>query len=150
MNKVLNQATQTLFAAVGQNKIMALATRNGDNVASRTVNVYTDEHCFYFVTEVDSNKYHQITCHNQVALSVDAIQIAGYATLLEHPTAPANTAIINYIEQTLPQQFDRYAANPVMRLIKITPCTASFILLTTGTGFSIDFVNKTAAAIKHQ
>ncbi len=57
----------------------------------------------------------------QVALSVDAIQITGHATLLEHPSAEANKELVHYVEERLPNQFARYQDSPIMRVIKITP-----------------------------
>lgn len=148
MNTIMEKATQTLQEQIGQNKIMALATRNGDGVAVRTVNVYTCDGDFYFITEADSNKFKQITQNNQVALSVDAIQIAGTATPLGHPADQANQDFVAFVEKQLPQQFARYATNTAMRLIRIKPVSAGFILLEAGAGYVIDFVNSTAAPIK--
>lgn len=150
MNELLAKATKTLYEEIAQDKIMALATRNGDGVAARTVNIYTYDGCFYFVTEENSNKYKQITSNNHVALSVDAIQITGYATLLEHPCDKSNSSIVHCIEEKLPQQFARYADTLIMRLIKVTPTHATFILLESGKGFIIDFLEDTAIAISHE
>lgn len=150
MNEVIAKATETLYQRIGQDKIMALATRDGDGVAARTVNIYTFDGCFYFITEVNSNKYAQINQNKNVALSVDAIQVTGCATPLEHPCAEGNKPIASYIEEHLPQHFARYASVPVMRLIKIEPIYASFILLETGTGYVIDFAKKAAIPIKHE
>lgn len=150
MNELLTKATKILYEEIAQDKIMALATRNGEGVAARTVNIYTYDGCFYFVTEENSNKYKQITENNQVALSVDAIQITGYATLLEHPGDTSNYHIIHYIEEKLPQQFAKYADSPVMRLIKVTPTHASFISLESGKGFIVYFLEGTATPISHE
>lgn len=150
MNEILRSAAEKLYKEIGQDRIMALATRNGNGVANRTVNVYNYNDCFYFVTEVNSNKYRQITQNNQVALSVDAIQITGYATPLEHPGDESNRDIVCCIEESLPQQFARYANNPVMRLIKIEPVYAAFISLETGEGFIIDFSKETAVPVSHE
>lgn len=150
MNEVIAKATETLWQQIGQDKIMALATRNGDGVATRTVNVYTYNGSFYFITEANSNKYAQIDQNKNVALSVDAIQVTGYAAPLEHPCAEGNKQITNYIEEQLPQHFARYASASVMRLIKIEPVYASFIMLETGKGYIIDFAKKTATPIKHE
>ncbi len=150
MNEMLIKATKTLYKEIGQDKIMALATRNGDGVAARTVNVYTYNGCFYFVTETSSNKYKQIAQNNHVALSVDAIQITGYATSLEHPCDESNSEIAHFIEEKLPQQFTRYSDIPIMRLIKVAPVDATFILLETGEGFRINFSEATAIPICHE
>lgn len=150
MNQLLTKATKALYEEIAQDKIMALATRKGEGVASRTVNIYTYDGCFYFVTEENANKYKQITANNQVALSVDAIQITGHATLLKHPGDTSNSHIVQHIEEKLPQQFARYADNPIMRLIKVTPIQASFISLESGKGFSIDFLEGTAIPISHE
>lgn len=144
MNTIMEQAAQTLQEQIGQNKLMALATRNEDGVAVRTVNIYTCDGDFYFITEGDSN----ITQNNQVALSVDAIQIAGTATPLGHPADEANKDFVAFVEKQLPQQFARYATNTAMRLIQIRPVSASFILLESGAGYVIDFANSMAAPIK--
>lgn len=150
MNEIVKKASEILEENIGQDKVMALATRNGDGVASRTVNVYTYGGCFYFVTEADSNKYEQINKNNHVALSVDAIQLAGHATVLEHPYSASNRQITDAVEAQLPEQFARYADHPVMRLIKVTPAHASFILLQTGEGYVIDYTENTAFPIQHQ
>lgn len=150
MNEMIEKATQILQENIGQDKLMALATRNGEGVAVRTVNVFTDQGCFYFITEADSNKYRQMSENEQVALSVDAIQIAGSVTLLDHPCSASNQAIAKVIEAQLPQRLARYAANPVMRLIKVTPAQASFILLHTGDGYVIDFAEHQAVPIRHE
>jgi Pyridoxamine-phosphate oxidase len=150
MNELFTNATKILDEEIGQDKLMALATRNGDGVAVRTVNVYTYDGCFYFVTEADSNKFKQITHNNQVALSVDAIQVTGQATLLEHPCDESNKELVHYIEEKLPNQFARYSDSPIMRVIKISPANATFILLETGQGFLIDFSERTAIGISHE
>jgi len=148
MNETMKTATEILWKQIGQDKTMALATRNGEGVAVRTVNVYTYDGCFYFITEADSNKYAQITQNNNVALSVDAIQITGFATPLEHPAGASNKSIADYVEKQLPQQFARYAAKPAMRLVKVKPNHASFIILESGEGYVIDFEENTAVPIK--
>ena len=150
MNEMATKAIEILREHIGQDKIMVLATRNGDGVAARTVNVYTYDGCFYFITEADSNKYTQISKNKNVALSIDAIQITGFATPLEHPCSASNKQIAGFVEKQLPQQFARYASNPIMRLIKITPAYASYILLETGTGYVIDFAENTATPIQHE
>ena len=150
MNEMMANATKTLYEEIGQDKIMALATRNGDGVAARTVNIYTYDGCFYFVTEANSNKYKQIVQNNHVALSVDAVQITGHAAFLEHPCDGSNSEIVHYIEAKLPQQFTRYRENSIMRLIKVTPVYAAFILLQSGEGFMIDFSQGSAIPIRHE
>lgn len=148
MNEIMKKAKETLWEQIGQDKIMSLATRSGDGVAVRTVNVYTYDNCFYFITEADSNKYAQITQNNNVALSVDAIQITGFAIPLEHPTSKSNKNFADFIEKQLPKQFDRYEAKPIMRLIKVHPTSATFIMLESGKGYAIDFKKHTAMPIK--
>ena len=150
MNEMLTKAAKILYEEIGQGKTVTLATRNGDGVAARTVNVYTYNGCFYFVTEVNSYKYKQITQNDNVALSVNAIQITGHATPLEHPCDETNREIVHYIEEKLPQQFARYADNPIMRLIKIIPAYSAFILLESGEGFMINFSEGTATSISHE
>lgn len=150
MNETVKKATDTLYEQIGQDKIMVLATRNGEGVAARTVNVYTFEGCFYFITEADSNKYIQIGKNNHVALGIEAIQITGYAMPLDHPCSEKNKRLADVVEKQLPQQFTRYASSSVMRLIKVTPVYASFILLETGEGYVIDFAKETAISIKHE
>jgi general stress protein 26 len=149
MNELMTKATTTLYEEIGQNKIMTLATRRGDGVAARTVNVYSHNGHFYFVTEENSNKYKQLTSNSHVALSVDAIQITGRATPLAHPCDESNCEIAHGIEEKLSQQFARYKDTPIMRLIEVTPADASFILLKSGEGFIIDFSENTAIPIRH-
>lgn len=150
MKELITQATRALFEHIGQDKIMVLATRNGDGVAARTVDVYYYDDCFYFVTETDSHKYAQITGNKNVALGVDAVQITGSATFLDHPCSESNKQVKDFVESQLPQQFARYADNPVVRLIKITPVHASFISMETGTGYVIDFTEQAAVPIEHK
>jgi len=150
MNDIMEKATKTLQEQIGQDKIMALATRNGDGVAVRTVNVYTYDGCFYFITEAGSNKYHQIMQNNKVALSVNAIQITGIATPLEHPVHEANRNFVCFMEKQLPQQFNRFNGKSIMRLIKIKPANASLIILEAGEGYVIDFEKNMAAPIEHE
>ncbi len=128
---------------------MALATRKGEGVAVRSVNVYTYNVHFYFVIEADSNKYKQIMQNSDVALSIDAIQIEGSANALEHPCDPSNKAFAQFVEEKLLQQFEKYDNIPVMRLIQVTPCQASLILLNSGEGYSIHYLEKTADAFLH-
>lgn len=146
MNQMEN-ATTILSQAIGQNKIMALATRNGEGVAVRTVNVYTYDDCFYFVTEWNSNKFSQLTINDHAALSVDAIQISGHAVPLEHPGDETNKEVVNHIESQLPQQFNQYKSESDKRLVKVTPANASFIMLDTGAGYVIDYDKKEAIQI---
>ena len=146
MNQMEN-ATVMLSQAIGQNKIMALATRNGEGVAVRTVNVYVYDGCFYFVTEWNSNKYTQLTINDNVALSVDAIQISGHAVALKHPCDKTNKEIVIHVESQLPQQFNRYKSEPDKRFVKLIPASASFIMLDSGAGYVIDYNKKEAIQI---
>lgn len=150
MNEILTEAIKSLSEHIGQDKIMVLATRNVDGVAARTVNVYSYDGCFYFITEADSNKYVQISNNEKVALSVDAIQITGKALPLEHPCSESNNEIAHFVEMRLPQQFARYIDNPIMRLVQVTPVQASFISLKSGSGYVIDYTKQTAMPIEHQ
>jgi len=150
MNETLTKAKSILLEHIGQDKIMVLATRNGKGVAARTVNIYTYNGLFYLITEADSNKYAQISQNENVALSIDAIQITGYATLLGHPCSDTHKQISDFVEAQLPQQFARYASKPIMRLIEIKPIHASFLLMETGEGYIIDFEKKTAIPIKYE
>lgn len=145
---MMEKAKEALREQIGQDRVMALATRNGGGVAVRTVNVYTYDGCFYFITEEDSNKYQQIAENNNVALSVDAVQIAGTAAPLGHPADEANKSFIGFVEKQLPHRFDCYAAKPVMRLVRVEPSHAGFIALDTGAGYVIDFAKGTAAPIR--
>lgn len=149
MSNTFEKAVTMLNEEIGQDKIMVLATRKEEGVAARTVNVYSYNDCFYFVTESDSNKYKQITQNASVALSVDAIQIEGRAVALKHPNDSSNSEFAQFVENLLPQQFAKYDDAPVMRLIQVIPSTASFILLTSGKGFSIHYLQQTADAILH-
>lgn len=150
MSEIMKKASDTLFQTIGQNKIMAFATRNGNGVASRTVNIYTFRGNFYLVTENDSNKFAQINENGAVALSVDAIQITGHAVPLEHPCSESNKEIADFIEAQLSQQFSSYAARPEMRLIRIKPECASLILLETGEGYAMNFSENTAVELRHE
>lgn len=150
MNKMLTKAANTLYKEIGQNKIMALATRKGDGVAVRTVNIYTYQGCFFFVTEANSNKYLQILQNGHIAMSADAIQITGRAVPLEHPCEESNREIACFVEEVIPHQFQRFADNPIMRLIKVTPSFSSFILLDSGQGFIIDFLEETAVPVQRE
>ena len=150
MNEIMKKAAENLWETIGQDKIMVLATKNGDGVAARTVNVYAFDGNFYFVTEADSNKYAQISKNANVALSIDAIQITGHAILLEHPSSEANKQVISAVEKELPQQFARYTSIPIMRLIKVKPMYASFLSLKTGKGYIVNFKENTAVPIKHE
>lgn len=150
MNKMIEKARGDLEKEIGQDKIMVLATKNNEGVSARTINVYTYEGCFYFVTEADSNKYEQISKNSSVALSIDAIQIRGNGTLLPHPCSEFNKQIIGFIESGLPHHFDRYKDDPAMRLIKIIPAYASFLSMKTGNGYVIDYKEQTAMPIQHE
>ncbi|MGC6177174.1 pyridoxamine 5'-phosphate oxidase family protein [Lacrimispora sp. 38-1] len=150
MEKIMKKALEGLEKEIGQDKIMVLATRNNEGVSARTVNVFTYEGCFYFVTEADSNKYEQISKNSSVALSIDAIQIRGNGTLLSHPCSNSAKQITGYIEYGLPHHFDRYKNDPAMRLIKITPDHASFLSMETGNGYVINYKEQTAMPIEHQ
>lgn len=149
MSNMFEKAVNMLNEEIGQDKIMVLATRKGEGVAARTVNVYSYDNCFYFITESDSNKYKQITQNASVALSVDAIQIEGRAVALEHPYDSSNSKFAQFVENLLPRQLAKYSDAPMMRLIQVIPSSASFILLTSGEGFSIHYLQQTANGILH-
>lgn len=149
MNEMM-QAAAMLQELVGQNKIMALATRYEEGVASRTVNVYIHQEKFYFVTEADSNKFAQLKVNPRVALSADAIQITGEAKVLQHPLHDSNQTFRDTVETVLPGQFERYGGKPAMRLIEIVPRKASLLSLQTGTGYIMDYVSDRAQLIRHE
>lgn len=140
-------ATKKLGDEIGQGRIMTLATRNGDGVAARTVNVYSVGEDFYFITENNSNKYMQLTQNSTAALSVDAIQIKGKIYFLEHPNHISNQEIKNAVEKEKPGSFEKYKDDTDMRLLRLKPDHASFILLTNGKGFAIDYLLRDAKPV---
>lgn len=102
-------------------KEIVLATCVNNKVTARVVNCMYHQDSLYFITSRAYNKYKQIKKNNNVALSINNIQIEGRAEDLSHPLNDENSDIKSLYEQDASffEYFTRYSRYKNSVLIKI-------------------------------
>lgn len=122
----------------------AMATTENDIPSVRFVDTYFDSGTFYVVTYAKTNKVKEITENPNVALcGRKGYSFSGKAYNIGHPLSPENKEIrdklINAFE---PWYFKHNDEKDDICILKIVP--KSGFVHKDGTGYKIDFINKTA------
>jgi hypothetical protein len=103
----------------GQGRKMVLSTSENNKVSSRTMSVVQINGTFYFQTDLNMRKYHQIKANNFVALCIDNIQIEGICEEIGHPLK--NTAFCDYFQKCFKSSYNAYTSLTNERLFSVKP-----------------------------
>jgi general stress protein 26 len=104
-----------------------LATSKGKNVLARQMMVLSDGEKVKCFTGKNTRKYKQIQANDNVALSINNLQIEGIATLTGHPSEARNAGFIKMLKERAPKEvyefWSRILMDPDTNLvvIEITP-----------------------------
>lgn len=132
----------------GRDYRFALATVNGDIPSQRYVDTYFDGEYFYIVAYGFSQKVRDMRKNPNISLCTrSAHSFSGIAEIIGHPREPHNAAI----RETLISVFEKWyflhnnEDDENMCYIRVKPRAGFFHR--DGTGYNVDFVNKTAQAV---
>ena len=131
------------YKEFGKGKKMVLSTSKEDKVYSRMMSVVCIEGDFYFQTDRNFRKYHQIKDNPNVALCIDHIQIEGVCEELGQPLK--NDAFCEVFKETFRGSYDMYTALENERFFVVKPTFIERWVYKDTVPFieTFDFVNKT-------
>lgn len=118
----MNQFTEkfeAFLAEFGQGRKMVLSTSENDRVSSRMMSVVLIEGIFYFQTDTELRKYHQLSINPNVALCIDNIQIEGICSEVGRPLE--HDGFCNTFQKCFKGSFDAYSALKHERLFAVKP-----------------------------
>lgn len=144
MNKY-DEATQILTERFGHDSLIAVATVDGTRPYVRTVDGYYEDGAFYVVTYTLSNKMKQMQQSPEVAVCGEWFTGHGIGENMGHVRDESNAAIMAKLRAAFAAWYDNGHVNesdPNTCLLRIR-LTDGF-LLNEGTGYTLDFVNRSA------
>ena len=100
-----------------------LATAEGENVTAREMVFVCNGTTISFVTTIYTRKYKQIMANNNVAVSIDNIQIEGFATIRGRPSDEENAWFIEALPELAKKNWLDLFMDPERpeRIIEIHP-----------------------------
>lgn len=107
-----------------ENRVMSLATSQGDAVTARQVLVVNDGLDIYFFTWDHSRKATQIRGNPRVALCNGIVQIEGEAKIVGGLRDEAHKAYVDIFRRRVPAAIERWKDAPSMVLVRIRPACA--------------------------
>jgi uncharacterized pyridoxamine 5'-phosphate oxidase family protein len=111
-----------------QNKrAIVVATSQNNRVTARTVSFVNIGLQIFFWSYENHTKCHQIRVNPKVALCRDNLQVEGMAELKGSVLDKKNETYLSKFKEKFPKDYDRYANEPKMILVDITPTL--FVLL---------------------
>ncbi len=142
------KAIQVMTEMFGRDYQFALATINGNAPYQRYVDTYFDGECFYVVAYGLSQKVRDIRRNPNVSLCTrNAHSFSGGAEVIGHPKDRHNAAIREKLIDVFEKWYFLHNNEDDDNLcyIRIKPQEGFFHK--DGTGYTVDFVNKTAKAV---
>lgn len=114
-----SEKLRQFFTDFGKGRKMVLSTSENDRVSSRMMSVVQINGEFYFQTDKELRKYHQLSVNRNAALYIDNIQIEGLCSELGHPLD--NAEFCNLFRECFRGSFDAYTALKNERLFVLRP-----------------------------
>lgn len=114
-----SEKLKLFFNDLGKGRKMVLSTSENDRVSSRMMSVVQSDGRFYFQTDKELRKYHQLSANRNVALCIDNIQIEGICSELGHPLE--NSAFCSIFQECFKGSYDAYSALKNERLFAVEP-----------------------------
>ncbi len=116
---IFTEKINGFFSDFGEGKKMVLSTSENNRVSSRMMSVVQIEGAFYFQTDKNIRKYHQIISNSYVALCIDNIQIEGICEEIGQPLKSA--AFCDVFQKRFKGSYDAYSALKNERLFSVKP-----------------------------
>lgn len=110
---------QSFLSDFGKGRKMVLSTSENDKVSSRMMSVVQINGFFYFQTDINLRKYHQLMANNNVALCIDNIQIEGVCKEVGHPLEAPDFSCL--FRECFKGSFDAYTSLKNERLFEVRP-----------------------------
>ena len=117
--KLFAEKYEDFLAELGQGRKMVLSTSENDRVSSRMMSVVLIEGIFYFQTDIELRKYHQLSVNPTVALCFDNIQIEGICLEVGRPLE--HDGFCDAFQKCFKGSFDAYSALKHERLFAVKP-----------------------------
>ena len=114
-----SEKLRQFFADFGKCRKMVLSTSENDRVSSRMMSVIQINEEFYFQTDKELRKYHQLSVNSNAALCIDNIQIEGICEEKGHPLDNADFCAL--FRDCFRGSFDAYTALKNERLFVFRP-----------------------------
>lgn len=110
---------EAFLSEFGQGRKMVLSTSENDRVSSRMMSVVLINGSFYFQTDIELRKYHQLTINPNVALCIDNIQIEGICSEVGRPFD--DSEFCGAFQKCFKGSFDAYSSLKNERLFIVKP-----------------------------
>ena len=107
------------FSDFGKGRKMVLSTSENNRVSSRMISVVQINGEFYFQTDKELRKHHQLSVNRYAALCIDNIQIEGICVETGHPLDNAEFCAL--FRECFRGSFDAYTALKNERLFIFRP-----------------------------
>ena len=137
------QVMEELFAKDCQ---FALATVK-DNVPSvRVVDTFYDDGAFYIVTYSQSQKAQEIASNENVSLCCELYRFSGTARNIGHPLNPGNSELRSKLIRVFEPWYFKHNNEQDENMCYIRIEIRQGFFYKDGTGYAVDFANRTAKA----
>ncbi|MBP5431245.1 pyridoxamine 5'-phosphate oxidase family protein [Ruminococcus sp.] len=103
----------------GKGRKMVISTSENDKVSSRMMSVVQINGSFYFQTDINLRKYHQLTVNKNIALCIDNIQIEGVCKEIGNPLE--NSDFCAAFQEMFKGSYDAYTSLNNERLFIVNP-----------------------------
>lgn len=126
--------------------VFALATVDNEKPCVRMVDTYYEDGAFYIVTYGLSSKAKQLAANENAALCNQVHRFSGIARSLGHPLAPQNAALRDKLTRVFAPWYFKHNNEQDSAMCYIRIYLTHGFVHKDGTGYSVDFSNKTAEA----
>lgn len=116
---MFNKVRKEIFEQIGSSFHGTLATCSKDRVTARIISFVVIDNKFYFQTGKDMLKTKQIHDNRNVAITNNAVQIEGFASLLGHPIDFKE--FINLYKDKYPIAYEKYSSLECEVLFEVKP-----------------------------
>ena len=117
--ELFEERMKAFFTDFGKGRKMVLSTSENDRVSSRMMSVVQFDGNFWFQTDKELKKYHQLTANHNVALCIENIQVEGICEESGHPLD--NPDFCSVFQECFKGSFDAYSSLKNERLFFVKP-----------------------------
>ena len=116
---VFTEKYENFLTEFAKGKKMVLSSSENDKVTSRMMSIVCIDGLFYFQTDKNLRKYHQLISNPHIALCIDNIQIEGTCEEIGHPMD--NPLFCSKYEECFRGSFKAYSSLKNERLFVVNP-----------------------------
>ena len=117
--ELFEERLKAFLSEFGKGRTMVLSTSENGRVSSRMMSVVQMNGEFWFQTDRNLKKYHQLSVNQNVALCIDNIQIEGICQEIGHPLD--NPVFCSVYQDCFKGSFDAYSSLKNERLFCVKP-----------------------------